>query len=163
MWCWNTSSNIWVDKSFAYDLNKERGIVSMRVDLCHDLLRLSLCSGDLLPKQLPSIFFHGEGAVFYFQSLGKLLIWSNFFWFPNTLYQYLPFTNFYVCPKIYYTVLREKSNAFHIKMIIITPLEFSHNTIDDQNKHAAINLSVSLSINQSFVSFENQSIKLNFY
>ena len=27
----NTSSNIGKDKSFAYDLNKERGIVSMRV------------------------------------------------------------------------------------------------------------------------------------
>ena len=29
------------------DLNKERGIVRMRVTLCHDLLRLSLSSGDL--------------------------------------------------------------------------------------------------------------------
>ena len=43
----NTSSNIGSNKSFVYDLNKELGIVRMRVALCHDLLRLSLCSGDL--------------------------------------------------------------------------------------------------------------------
>ena len=30
-WCWKTSSKIGKDKSFAYDLNRERGIVSMRV------------------------------------------------------------------------------------------------------------------------------------
>ena len=45
--CWKTSSNIGRDKSFVYDLNKERGIVRMRVALCHDLLRLSPCSCDL--------------------------------------------------------------------------------------------------------------------
>ena len=43
----NTSSNIGSNKSFVYDLNKERGIVRTRVALCHDLLRLSLSSGDL--------------------------------------------------------------------------------------------------------------------
>lgn len=42
-----SSSNIGRDKSFADDLNRQQGIVSMRVALCHDLLRLSLCCGDL--------------------------------------------------------------------------------------------------------------------
>ena len=36
------------DKSFVDDFDMERGIVSMRVGLSYDLLRLSLCSGDLL-------------------------------------------------------------------------------------------------------------------
>ncbi len=35
------------DKSFVDDFDMERGIVSMRVGLSYDLLRLSLCSGDL--------------------------------------------------------------------------------------------------------------------
>ena len=47
IWCWKTISNIGRDKSSVYDLIKERGIVRMGVDLCHDLLRLSLCSWDL--------------------------------------------------------------------------------------------------------------------
>ena len=42
-----TSSNIGNNKSFVYDLNKELGIVRIEWPLCHDLLRLSLCSGDL--------------------------------------------------------------------------------------------------------------------
>ena len=35
------------DKSFVDDFDMERGIVSMRVGLSYDLLRLSPCSGDL--------------------------------------------------------------------------------------------------------------------
>ena len=35
------------DKSFVDDSDMERGIVSMRVGLSYDLLRLSPCSGDL--------------------------------------------------------------------------------------------------------------------
>ena len=35
------------DKSFVDDFDMERGIVSMRVGLSYDLLRLSLCSGAL--------------------------------------------------------------------------------------------------------------------
>ena len=35
------------DKSFVDDFDLERGIVSMRVGLSYDLLRLSPCSGDL--------------------------------------------------------------------------------------------------------------------
>ena len=50
-----------MDKSFAYDLLKERGIVSTRVDLCHDLLRLSLCSHDLLQNKLLP-FSQGRGS-----------------------------------------------------------------------------------------------------
>ena len=35
------------DKSFVDDFDMERGIVSTRVGLSYDLLRLSPCSGDL--------------------------------------------------------------------------------------------------------------------
>ena len=35
------------DKSSVDDFDMERGIVSMRVGLSYDLLRLSPCSGDL--------------------------------------------------------------------------------------------------------------------
>ena len=37
-------------KSFVDDFDMERGIVSARVGLSYDSLRLSLCSGDLLPQ-----------------------------------------------------------------------------------------------------------------
>ena len=40
-------SNIGKDKSFVDDLNKEQGVVSMRVDLFYDLLRFSPRSIDL--------------------------------------------------------------------------------------------------------------------
>ena len=44
------------DKSFVDDFDMERGIVSMRVGLSYDLLRLSLCSGDLYRKRGFSIY-----------------------------------------------------------------------------------------------------------
>lgn len=46
------------DKSFVDDFDMERGIVSMRVGLSYDLLRLSLCSGDLYRKRGFSYLFH---------------------------------------------------------------------------------------------------------
>ena len=39
------------DKSFVDDFDMERGIVSMRVGLSYDLLRLSPCSGDLFNRK----------------------------------------------------------------------------------------------------------------
>ena len=56
-----------MDKSFAYDLLKERGIVSMRVDLCHDLLRLSLRSHDLLHNKLLYLFQRGGVRIHLFR------------------------------------------------------------------------------------------------
>ena len=40
--CRNTSSNIWNVEILCKRLKSKRGIVSTRVALCHDLLRLSL-------------------------------------------------------------------------------------------------------------------------
>ena len=49
-------SNIKKDRSFVDDLNTEHGIVSMRVGLSYDLLRLSLCSLDLSYWTFLSLF-----------------------------------------------------------------------------------------------------------
>ena len=72
-----TSSNIGNNKSFVYDLNKELGIVRIEWPLCHDLLRLSLCSGDLFLQlfTLPGVCKWGawdlvENLVFHNASGG---------------------------------------------------------------------------------------------
>ena len=61
------------DKSFVDDFDMERGIVSMRVGLSYDLLRLSLCSGDLYRKR----GFSNNTSLFYLNYLAPPHKYNN--------------------------------------------------------------------------------------
>jgi hypothetical protein len=52
--------HLWERKSFADDLNMERGIVSMKVALCHDLLRFS---GGWLPGVLAGALCRLQASI----------------------------------------------------------------------------------------------------